>query len=250
MDAEFSSGSKQGQPSRPSGLGQKVNRKAKKAPEPLRKQIAKRQLSGKELTASSPATTVTEDQDRRQPQEWFRMVQHEVSSSEVFDCAVDIFTRLSSDQRLASRVPHLYFRDRDELVFRVRDPRYTLDKLIKRVHPSLCFPSPIHHRHVHQVRRALIKEIPIMCGLRVAWRLDLSRLRIACLKGPTPFYLPFLETFDFEISNTARNWEQSEWEQFEKNAIQNVTKHFDVLEVIVAHHLPPPIPPFRLSLTH
>ena len=52
-------------------------------------------------------------------------------------------------------------------------------------------------------------------------------------------YLPFLESFDFETSNTAQNWEQSEWEGFEMNAVQNVTKHFDVIEVIVVQHLAP-----------
>lgn len=240
MDAESSSGSEQGHLSQPSGLDQRVHRKAKKAPDPLRKQIAKRQLSGKELTASSPATTATADKGRRQPERWRKMVQHVALNLEVFDCAVDILTRLSSesDRRLASRVPHLYFQNRDSRLFSIRDPHYTLLKFMDNVHPP-CSPPLLHHHHVCQVRQALIKDISILCRLRVVWKLDLYKLRIGYLNKPKPMYLPFLESFDFETSNTAQNWEQSEWEGFEMNAVQNVTKHFDVIEVIVVQHLAP-----------
>ncbi|RYO85070.1 hypothetical protein DL766_006529 [Monosporascus sp. MC13-8B] len=170
------------------------------------------------------------------PEEAIRRCQQvrtrQVDNPEQFDCALRIFTRLPAIPGLASQAPRLCGQNRDRLEIELRYPDYGLWRIVDRVHSCGDRTTTLLRvQDVRQLRDAFLSDLSILCASEIAYGTDISTLRIAHQRRPSSVFLPFLDTFDLNMS-AKQEGNASHWEKHERDMIQKVNTEFKVLELL------------------
>lgn len=83
---------------------------------------------------------------------------------------------------------------------------------------------------VHQLRNTFLNDIHILCASRIAFRSDVTFLRMVHQRRPVSAFVPLLDAFDLDLC-TGPNADTIDWTELENNMVRRVKTQFQVFEV-------------------